>query len=221
MTIEFRCPNCSSKLSAKEKLAGQTRNCPKCGHTLEVPAPPPLEDESQVNYFDATLDEAGDSEVHGASDTKLPTVEVPERLNRQHRYLILDKSKVVASWRNDGKGWQMMTVSGMVSASRNYEQLPARGDFTLVELMTDVGGDGMHLGGLYAYELANSYALTKLARGDDDICRAIKGPGSLNKQQKMALRQSLRDQFMTHIWEDAQQVLEFLGNTDYHSPGVG
>jgi hypothetical protein len=223
MTIEFRCPSCESKLSAKEKLAGQSRDCPKCGAPVEIPHPPPLEEAQspEVHQFDPSIDEAGDSQIHGASDTKLPTIELPERLNRQHRYLILDKSKVVASWKNDGKGWQLMTVSGMVSAARNYEQLPARGEFTLVELKTDISDDGMHLDGLYAYELARSYALTRLQRGDDEICKAVKAPGSLNKQQKMAVRQSLRDQFMTHIWEEAEQVLEFLGNTDYHSPGVG
>ena len=28
--LQITCPNCHSKLNAKEKLIGQTRNCPKC-----------------------------------------------------------------------------------------------------------------------------------------------------------------------------------------------
>jgi len=222
MTIEFRCPGCNSKLNAKESLAGQTRDCPKCKTSVEIPHPPPLEEPEppEVHQFDGSLDEATDSEIHGASDVKLPGFEAPDRLNRQHRYLILDKAAVVAAWKNDGNGWQLRTPSGMIKAGRNLDQLPARGSFVLVELMTDIEEDGMHLGGLYVYQLAKSYALTKLQRGDDEICKAITGPGSLNKQQKIAVRQSIRDQFMQNIWEEATEVLEFLGNTDYHSPGV-
>ena len=39
--IRLVCPNCKSKLSAKEKLLGQTRNCPKCGEPVLISLPDP------------------------------------------------------------------------------------------------------------------------------------------------------------------------------------
>ncbi len=37
--IRFACPKCGARLSAKEDIVGQTRQCPKCGTALVVPAP--------------------------------------------------------------------------------------------------------------------------------------------------------------------------------------
>jgi hypothetical protein len=48
----------------------------------------------------------------------------------------------------------------------------------------------------------------------------VTGPGCLNRDQKNAVRQVLKEQFMRPVWQDAAAVLEYLGNTDYHSPGV-
>ena len=63
--------------------------------------------------------------------------------------------------------------------------------------------------------------MTVLDQGDDPIAGKITGLGSLNRDQKNAVRQALKDQFMRQVWEGAAEVLEYLANTDYHSPGVG
>jgi hypothetical protein len=270
MTIQFRCPGCNSKLNAKESLAGQTRDCPKCQTTVTIPGPsdggqpqpakpvelPESDDEpaapaeepstepARPQGFDAldeplshvtTPDEGQETQqamadgepgpsseqVHDAIDEELLGGDRPTRLNRQHRYVIVDRQRVVAAWKNDGNGWQLKTVAGMVDAGRSPEELPPKGDFRLVELKTDAMTDGMHLRGLAVYQLSSHYAMTKLQRGDDDICHAIEGPGSLGKDQKNSVRQYIRDAFMQNIWENATEVLEYLGNTDYHSSGVG
>jgi hypothetical protein len=74
---------------------------------------------------------------------------------------------------------------------------------------------------LATYQLAPRWALTKLDKGDDQIVSSITSPGSLNKEQKNVVRQFIKDQFMREVWEGADEVLDYLGNTDYHSAGVG
>ena len=80
--------------------------------------------------------------------------------------------------------------------------------------------EGKRLTGLGIYQLATRWALTVLDQGDDPIVGKIIGPGSLNRDQKNAVRQALRDQFMRQVWEGAAAVLEYLGNADYHSHNV-
>ncbi len=217
--IRVVCPGCNSKLSAKAELAGQTRKCPKCGTVVTIPKPE-LTPETAAD-FEQVLDDAGDQHVETPSQVKLPTFEAPERLDRQNRYLICDKAKLVATWKNDGHGWMLKTGFGMISASRNHEQLPAQGNFKLVELKIDMTDDGLRLHGLAVYQLAPRWALTKLDKGDDQIVSSISGPGWLNRDQKNVVRMFIRDQFMRDVWEEAEEVLDYLGNTDYHSAGVG
>ncbi len=217
--IRVVCPGCSSKLNAKVELAGQTRKCPKCGTVLTIPEPEVTPDTAAD--LEAVLDEVGDQHVEAPSETKLPHFEAPERLDRQNRYLICDKAKLVATWKNDGHGWMLKTGFGMISATRNHEQLPAQGNFKIVELKIDMTDDGLRLHGLAVYQLAPRWALTKLDKGDDQIVSSITGAGALNRDQKNVVRQFIKDQFMRQVWEGADEVLDYLGNTDYHSAGVG
>jgi len=122
--IRVTCPGCGSKLKAKEELLGETRKCPKCGtvvlisvsQTANVPAP--------ATPVSSVLDEpAAGSEIHGASDIALKHEDLPERLERLNHYLICDKSKLVATWENNGQGWMLKTSFGLVSATRTYEDL--------------------------------------------------------------------------------------------------
>ena len=53
------------------------------------------------------------------------------------------------------------------------------------------------------------------------IAAKIAAPGCLNREQKHVVRTVVKDQFMREVWADSQAVLDYLGNTDYHSPGVG
>jgi hypothetical protein len=159
--------------------------------------------------------------VQVATDEGLPVLDLPERLNRESHYLICDRMHLVAAWENNGSGWMIKTSTGLASAKRNRDQLPAQGDFKLVELKIAMTPEGKRLTGICSYQLASRWALTVLAEGDEPIVKKITGYGSLNADQKNVVRQALRDQFMREVWGGAAAVLEYLGNTDYHSAGVG
>jgi hypothetical protein len=46
--IRVVCPSCGSKLSAKDKHAGRTKPCPKCGQPIFVPVPDGVESLPQI-----------------------------------------------------------------------------------------------------------------------------------------------------------------------------
>lgn len=210
--IRVICPKCGSKLNAKEELAGQTRKCPKCREPVLIAAAEP-EAESPTTSPPIAPDVA---EKDAIEDKHLP-----QRLNRQHRYVICDKAHLFATWENNGNGWMLWTTAGAVSAIRNPDQLPKQGNFVLVELKTDMTDEGLRLTGLTAYQLATNWALTCLSRGDDAIVGKITDFGSLNRDQKHVVRQAIRDQFMPDVWARSTDVQEYLANADYHSSGVG
>ncbi len=80
--------------------------------------------------------------------------------------------------------------------------------------------EGKRLSGIASYQLVSRWALTVLDQGDDNIVEKIAGPGCLNRDQKIAVRQSLKTQFMRPVWQDATAVFDYLASVDYHSPGV-
>src|SRR4030067_221212 len=99
--IRFTCPNCQSQLNAKDKLAGQSRKCPKCGADVSIPE------------AEARSDVAVDAETGAPTDAVpkieviregLPRFEGPKRLVRTNRYLICDRASVFAFWWSDGAG---------------------------------------------------------------------------------------------------------------------
>jgi hypothetical protein len=216
-TIRIICPNCGSKLNAKLKLLGESRPCPKCKEPVKIAIV-----ENHELLPSIPLDEPDKNLPHLLGNkVELDNGRLIERLDRNFRYLICNRTSVFAAWANDGKGWTLKTNTGMVPAARNPEQLPAQGDFKLVALKLESREAGLHLLGLTAYQLAKSWALTCLDEGDDRICERVTGPGSLNRDQKFAVRRMLRENFMPEVWEHAKEVLEYLANTDYHSSGVG
>jgi len=210
--IRFTCPGCGSKLNAKEEIAGQTRKCPKCGTAVTVPA---VSEEAGI-----AMSETADAHAQPASELHLPTHHWPERLNRLNRYLILDKAHLVATWVNNGDGWMVKTNYGFVQASRNFELLPAQGDFKLVELDMELRPEGLRLRGIVVYQLARRWALTNLDKGDDRILKSIVGYSGLNRDQKSVVLKCLKEYYMRNVWEQAQGVLDYLTNTDYHTPGT-
>ena len=203
--IRIICPGCGSKLNAKDELVGQTRKCPKCALPVLIVA------ESAASPKDIQRD----------TEKGLPEIELPERLDRESHYVICDNTRVVATWENNGDGWMFKATGGFLSAKRTRENLPAQGEFQLVEFKFVMTPDGKRLSDIASYKLVSRWALTTLDQGDDAIVSKIDGLGSLNKEQKYAVRQALRDQFMRQVWENATRVMEYLGNTDYHSPGAG
>jgi hypothetical protein len=214
--IRLTCPECQAKLNAKEELAGQTRKCPKCGTTLQIP-----EADAGTDQWAGLDDVAPDQHVHEVVDHQLPALRTPDKLLPSNRYLICDKSKLFAMWDASGQGWMLKTTAGLVSAKRNPEQLPAQGEFTLVELTMARTDEGLRLRGIQSYDLADRWALTTLEQDDHRILSHVTGPGSLNREQKNAVLGFLREQFMRSVWEEARDVLEYLTNLDFHSQGVG
>jgi hypothetical protein len=215
--IRIICPNCGSKLNAKEKLIGESRPCPKCKEPVKIVIP---EDHEALPSL--PLEEPDPNLPHLVGNkTSVATPRLLPRLNRNHRYLICDRTAIVAIWANDGMGWMLKTHTGLVPATRNPEKIPSQGNFKLVELKLESREAGLHLLGLTVYQLAERWALTCLDEGDDRICERITGYGSLGREQKFAVRRMLRENFMPEVWEHAKEILDFLANADYHSHGVG
>jgi hypothetical protein len=205
--IRVTCPKCGSRLNAKEKLAGQTRACPQCGGPVVIPQP----------------SEAAEPQTaivqNNPAEARLRTEPFLKRLNRTNRYLICDRTSVVGSWKNDGRGWMIRIASGFAPAKRNREALTPAGDFTLVELQMEMTDAGLRLAAIECYELATRFAMTKLDKGDDDVLETVTGQGNLNRAQKNAVRQILGELFMREVWGDSPEVLDYLANADYHSHG--
>ena len=217
--IRVECPGCGSWLSAKDKLSGKTRKCPKCGGDVVIPA------SNQVATGDAdqiTVD--GDSQdeslVHDVLDHELPPVEAPQRLAWHDRYLICSSDKLFSAWESNGHGWMLKTNTGYIRARRNMESLPNQGDFTFVELKMSADGGSHRLQSIMSYKIAPRWALPLLARGESEILSKIMGPTGLNKPQKAAVMKYLRDSMMPEMWHAADEIVAYLGNTDYHSQGV-
>ncbi len=219
--IRVECSSCGSKLNAKPELAGQTRKCPKCGSPVTIPEmsvesdAPAEAPVAMENAVSATVERSAASSNEGLGE------HAPERLNRLHQYLICDRSRLIAKWENNGQGWLLKTNTGMLPAGRHQEKLPIEGDFRLVELKLEPTAAGHRLVGLASYKLARRYALINLARGEDTILKAVQGPSGLNREQKNVIRQALHEHYMAAVWQGADQVLEFLKNPDFHTPGVG
>jgi hypothetical protein len=204
--IQFTCPECHSKLNAKDELAGQTRPCPKCRSPVLI-APEDVE--------------LAALQVHEPVAAEgLRHFDRPERLERRNRYVICDNSKPVAMWENNGRGWMLSTLSGAVPAARNQDKIPTQGNFKLIEFQMEDHNGALRLAGIAVYELSGRWALLALPKGDDHVLGSVVAPAALNKDLKAAVRAHLREHFMRGLWEDAHHVLEYLANDDYHSAGV-
>lgn len=210
--IRFTCPGCGSKLNAKDDLAGQTRKCPRCDTTLTVP--------TVSEAAGMAMSQTADAHAQPAPEVHLPTHHWPERLSRTNRYLILDKAHLVATWVNNGDGWMVKTNTGFVPANRNSELLPNQGDFKLVELDMELKEEGLRLRGILVYQLAQRWALTNLDKGEDRVLKTITGYSGLNREQKAVVLRCLKEYYMREVWENAEGVLDYLMNNDFHSPGT-
>jgi hypothetical protein len=123
-------------------------------------------------------------------------------------------------WEGNGQGWMLKTNAGWIKVNRDPGQLPSQGNYTLVELIMATTDEGIRLTGLRCYALADRWALTTLEQDEHTILSRVTGAGRLTKEQKAVVLRFLREQFMRNVWEGAEQVLDYLANTDYHSPGV-
>jgi hypothetical protein len=195
-------------------LAGRTAKCPNCRQPITIPEAPTPSDT-------IPLDDAQPGEhVIPAGEDHLATPPRIERLNRESHYLICDKTRLMATWSNNGAGWMVRAGQGFLPAKRAKERLPEAGDFRLTELKFAMTPDGKRLSGIVTYQLVSRWALNVLDQGDDNIVEKITGPGCLNRDQKIAVRQALKEQFMRPVWQDATAALEYLASADYHTPGI-
>jgi hypothetical protein len=228
--IRVICPHCGSKLNAKEEIIGQTRKCPKCAQPVKIVQQTPEPQTAAPSTVPAV--KPPEAPVHESVPVEnetahvqvvehLPVTNLPIRLNRDSHYFICDKTRVVAMWENNGNGWQFRVGSGFISARRARESLPAQGDFKFVELRFEKTADSKHLAGLTFYQLANRWALTALGQDEDDILSKLNGPGTLNRDQKNAVRQSLKEHLMREVWGSNTAVLDYLASADSHSHSVG
>jgi hypothetical protein len=210
--IRVVCPSCGTKLNAKDKLAGHTKSCPKCGQPIYILVPEGVEVQPSI-----PVDEPDPAQFGLIGNKQRLHSHVLERLDRHSRYWICDSTHVVATWTNDGKGWLLKTNAGMVSAARNREKVPCEGNFALIELKMGTTEEGLKLKGITAFKIPQRWAVPAIAEGDDAICAKITGYGTLSKDQKAVIRLAMREYFMYEVWEGATKVLEFLNNTDFHT----
>ena len=214
--IEISCPSCGRKLRAKAEWAGRTGKCPKCGQPIRIAADAKDDSPSESS---ATEAERSDK-LQPANEQRLPAYIAPERLNRNSNFIICDQSRIVAIWENNGAGWMLHTSTGLLPVKRNRDKVPTVGQFQLVELKFTQTPEGRRLSGIVCYALGSRWALTALNQGEDAIVEKITKAGCLNRDQKNAVRNEIKRQFMPPVWQDSSEVLAFLANADHQSPGV-
>ena len=208
--IRVACPRCHCKLNAKDELLGEVRDCPQCGHPIQITL-------IRVPGTSSRPRSTIRGNMPAAEQSAIAHLHVPECLARSNCYLICDNHKLVAAWENNGNSWMLKTNFGMISANRNQDQLPVQGDFKLIELSMRMTDEGVRLRQITSYQLAPHWALLQLIKGDDKVLKTVTGLGHLNKEQKVAVMKFIREHFMREVWENANQVLDYLMNTDYHS----
>lgn len=221
--IQITCPNCQSKLNAKEKLVGQTRNCPKCKHPVLIQAP--TQSQTDLTSEDAKPGETETPSIvvtprdEGEGLAKVTAIADPvTELKSPNKYVVCDRQRIIAVW--EGDGWQLKTPAGLISAKRNTEQIPSQGVFRLVELRVTRTTDAMYLTGIVTHELTPRWALPAIARGDNQILEKIVGPSGLTRDQKQMVRRYLQETFMPDVWRHSDAIGEYLANADQHIQGV-
>lgn len=217
--IRIACPGCGSILNAKDELAGQTRKCPKCGGPVTIPTPPDWQTTS--GSVSPKPPDAQPVAAANSAPTPMPAMEqqptaspLPPRFERRNRYLVCDKTRVMAQWENNGQGWMFKTKAGLASVARHRDQLPNKGDFRLIEIKLEDTEAGYRLTQIVVYRLAAFDALLNLCRGDDAIFTSVVEPSSLNKAQKLSVWESLRQQLIPDVWERSAEAMKCLSSDD-------
>lgn len=219
MPFRVVCSHCGAKLAAKEKLIGHTKPCPRCKEPVLIEAPHPAEDEESVSLVQET---EGSTQIKVRDVDPIGAVHVdrPDSLQPLNKYFIVDYKRLVAFWEHS-KGWMLNVGAGFAPAKRNREEIPDAGKYMLVEIVVHQTDHGHRMKGLCVYELAKRWALPAIGRETDAILEKITGEGSLGRDEKMYVLQYLRKHYMHEFLDEAEEVLDFLTNEDYHSSKVG
>lgn len=214
MAFFIACPNCKSRLNAKEELIGQTRPCPKC--------------KTPVLITDPAASAPAEMPIAtglGSAAQQLP----PTTLQRHNKYIICGASRVLAFWES-GRGWMFQVGNGFAPAKSNHSAIPDQGTFVLVELVVgnspqdnspsdnSPAGDlssGLAPQAMRFFQITQRGALTALARDEAEILRHVKSPVALTQPQRSTLHDYCRRQFMFTFWEGAPIFMEYLSSTSY------
>ena len=132
--IRVTCPHCGSKLNAKDELAGQTRKCPKCAQPFLIVADPRPRQPAIASRPPA---DAAPGTQPRSPEEALPSLDLPEHLNRESHYLICDRTHLVAIWQNNGHGWMLKTTGGLHSRQTKPRQDPQPGRFQTGRVETE------------------------------------------------------------------------------------
>ena len=229
MAIRVKCKNCGSKIEAKDELAGQTRQCPKCKSPILI-APNPEYQNTSVNQ-DAGRAEAvvaqsltphhsslaphisalpaDDNQIVYDNQERLPKHDPPTKLSSHYRYFIMAHDRMIAAW-EIGKGWQYQTGNGFVSAKLNKELLPNSGTFKFVEMIIEQLETGKRLSGIRTFSLMGKWAIPAIAREPEEILAKIDGKAVMSKPQRMQLLAFIRKHYMPDFLQNAKEVYEYL-----------
>jgi len=216
-TFQLVCTNCGSKLLAKASMFGQTKKCPQCKFPL------------LIHREDDTIYPVGDEvPKHQHSELEPPpkpqlgdgirrnkhVENLPNYLQRNNRYVILNADRIVAVWEN-GKGWQINNVgSGFASAKKNFSAIPDQGIYILTEIVTATADGELSAAGapteLHVFRITQRGALTSLCRDESEILEKVESAAELANKQKTALATYLRQNFTFEILAHSTELLESL-----------
>ena len=140
-------------------------------------------------------------------DDSISPEEVPDHLGSLNHYMVCDHKDVVARFEHDDRGWMVKLKDGFVRAKLVSGKIPQFGKFVLVEVGVKQADDGLHLDFVHPFRLADQYALTKLAKGDDAILTGITGRAELNTAQKGHVRELVKKHFLPHVAAEVDQFM--------------
>ena len=149
----------------------------------------------------------GDNTPEHAFDDSISPAEVPDHLGAINHYMVCDHKDVVARFEHDDRGWMVKLKDGFVRAKLVSGKIPQFGKFVLVEVGVKQADDGLHLDYVHPFRLADQYALTKLAKGDDAILSGITGRAELNTAQKGHVRDLVSKHFLPHVAAEVDQFM--------------
>jgi|GEM_PF-4344006 len=294
--IRLTCPECKSKLRAKEKALGKKLKCPKCGTAVLVERPPVEKPEPEAdadNIFLATTatfgDDAGDTRVINPEQMeadarqvaqaeapskpqepeplpppkkkpeptgepapppkrKAPAPQPPKEkkeeppketsktkkgepskeegvhfahplhLRHSAHYYIFNDQKILATWKNNGRGWLWQAADTELPAAKAREEMPNSGNFFFAELDFEKNDAGKETPvALTVYKLIHDYALRALGGSPEDILPKIQGHSGLVTRLKAVLLKGIRAKTLEDPLADAPKIYDFLRSSDFHT----
>ena len=198
--IRVICEKCQSQLDAKDELLGQVRKCPKCQNPVKIE----LVQDKDIPVTPEIVSDIIFDEAEGLKPGRFPS-----ELDFRNKYCICSNDAVVAIWEL-GKGWSYKAGQGFVSAAKNREIIPEKGDFTLVEIVVREMDDAKRPCEINAYKLNSRWALPEIASGNDSILAKIQNESQITSNQKKFVLDYLRTVYMPDFLYQSKELIHFL-----------